>query len=133
MDEPRFSPLLSSSKYLDTKVRGTLNVFQADSESVHDKVSPGLSKTMKVAYENAIKESHTKESKTSPPEEPLVGHALANTLKKKFESGEVREFVVLHECSANHSADVLGILFSIDFYTWFQLHSTGAATLAVSD
>ncbi|XP_022650960.1 uncharacterized protein LOC111259178 isoform X3 [Varroa jacobsoni] len=60
----------------------------ADAESLHEKICPGLSKT-KVAYEKAIKESHTKENKTSPPEDVSVGHALANSLKKKFESGEV--------------------------------------------
>lgn len=43
---------------------------------------------MKVAYEKAIME--TKEMKVSVPEDVAVGHALANTLKKKFESGEVR-------------------------------------------
>lgn len=64
-------------------------MFQADAESLHEKICPGLSKT-KVAYEKAIKESHTKENKTSPPEDVSVGHALANSLKKKFESGEVR-------------------------------------------
>ncbi|OQR67092.1 hypothetical protein BIW11_13730 [Tropilaelaps mercedesae] len=71
------------------RVNNDANSTTADSESVRDKVSPGLSKTMKVAYEKAIKEALTKESKTSPPEDVSVGHALANTLKKKFESGEV--------------------------------------------
>lgn len=65
-------------------------MFQADEESIRDKVSPGLSKSMKVAYEKAIMEAHTKETRVSAPEDVSVGHAFANTLKKKFESGEVR-------------------------------------------